>query len=182
MREKRADARVARTWGLMSRSQASPCDLSRSSVHGSRADARCQVSEKPGDGTRRFSIDDCRLRTQRGAGRCEFKARPAPRDARCTLYRSGASSADLRFKVRGFSPSNARMHIEGKWDAVDLLSAEPLLVLPANSRIFLHARPLPAKPQTLECRSALRPAGADTRRSVCGRDNLTLDNVKVRDP
>jgi len=47
-----------------------------------------------------------------------------------------ASSADLRYKVRGFSALNARMHIEGTWNAVDAHSARPFLVIPANPRIF----------------------------------------------
>ena len=54
-----------------------------------------------------------------------------------------ASSADLRFKVRGFSALNARMHIEGKRNAIDAQSAEPFLVLRANPREFPPARPLP---------------------------------------
>ena len=96
-----------------------------------------------------------------------------------------ASSADLRFKVRGFSfgmtqsglnprahiavvartcysrsavfwALNKRMHIEGKWDAIDPQSAPPLLFLPIDPGVLRHARPLPVKPQTLECGSALR--------------------------
>jgi hypothetical protein len=45
----------------------------------------------------------------------------------------------MRFKVRGFSPSNARTHIEGKRNAIAAQSAEPLWVLPANPRVFPQA-------------------------------------------
>ena len=55
-----------------------------------------------------------------------------------------ASSADLRFKVRGFSALNARMHIEGQRNAIDAQSAGPFLVLAADRRELRPARPLPA--------------------------------------
>ena len=58
--------------------------------------------------------------------------------------------------VKSFSAINACMHIEGQRNAIDAQSAEPFLVLSTDARVFLHARPLPEKPQTLECRSALR--------------------------
>ena len=54
-----------------------------------------------------------------------------------------ASSADLRFKVRGFSPLNPRTYIEGKWDAIDPQSAPPLLLLRIDPGVLRHARPLP---------------------------------------
>jgi hypothetical protein len=66
-----------------------------------------------------------------------------------------ASSADLRFKVRGFSALDAGMHIEGKRNADRAQSAEPFLVLPSNPRVVPHAGPLPVKPQTLKGRSAV---------------------------
>ena len=39
-----------------------------------------------------------------------------------------------RFKVRGFSDLNARMHIEGKRNAIDARPAEPFLILTATNR------------------------------------------------
>jgi hypothetical protein len=51
-------SRVAQTLGLMSASQASRCDLWRSSVHGKRwvSGIRCQVSERSGQGIRDSGI------------------------------------------------------------------------------------------------------------------------------
>ena len=50
-------------------------------------------------------------------------------------------TSDLRFKVRGFSALNARMHIEGKRNAMDAQSAKPFLVLPAVVRTRCRINP-----------------------------------------
>jgi hypothetical protein len=72
-----------------------------------------------------------------------WRQRPSTygRRAQTTLrfsWKRVASSADLRFKVRGFLALNPRMHIEGKWDAIDPQSVPPLLFLRIDPRRTLN--------------------------------------------
>ena len=137
------NARVGLPWAQRREAHVRGTAILADTAHG--RDARATAGQRSGgsavQGPRPFIRNDADRFKSARAHRWPFIRNDAIRFKSACAYRS--CSADLRFKVRGFSALNAGMRIEGKWDAIDAQSAKPFLVLLANPREFPHARPLP---------------------------------------